>query len=131
MTEAWAWQLASDAGGPRARLEEVAVVAAGDGEAPLLLVVLEEVPRLALVRHVGPEGHRVPVRVVPQVATLGEGRVHALHPGAGIDLEHMEQQDVTRGWDSFCSVVSKSQMICDRRFYDYDVDSRVNLGQFW
>ena len=58
--------LASDAHGPRAGLEEVAVVATGDGEALLLLVVLEEVSGLALVGHVGPEGHRVTVRVVPK-----------------------------------------------------------------
>ena len=84
--EAWT-ALASDTRGPGARLEEVAVVATGDGEALLVLVVLEEVPGLALVRHVGPEGHRVAVRVVPQVATLGQGRVHALHPHAGVNLE--------------------------------------------
>ena len=42
---------------------------------------------MALVRHVGPKGHRVPVRVVPQVATLGEGRVHALHPDTGINKQ--------------------------------------------
>ena len=34
-------------------------------------------------------------------------------------------------WFGFSSVVNKSQMICDRRFYDSVVDSRVNLGQFW
>ena len=84
--ETWT-ALASDTRGPGARLEEVAVVATGDGEALLLLVVLEEVSGLALVSHVGPEGHRVTVRVVLQVATLGQGRVHALHPGAGINLE--------------------------------------------
>ena len=31
----------------------------------------------------------------------------------------------------FSSVVNKSQMICDCRFYYSVVDSRVNLGQFW
>ena len=31
----------------------------------------------------------------------------------------------------FSSVVNKSQMICDRRFYDSVVNSRVNFGQFW
>ena len=31
----------------------------------------------------------------------------------------------------FSSVVNKSQMICDRRFYDSVVNSRVNLCQFW
>ena len=83
----WIGRLSSDALRPWAGLEEVPVVAAGDVEALLLFVVLEEVPGLALVGHVGPEAYRVPVRVVPQMAAGGQRRVHALPPGARVDLE--------------------------------------------
>ena len=79
--------LTPDAFGPPQRFEKVSVVPAHELEVPLAAVVLEEESPLAPVGHVREERRGESVGDELEVVAARQGRVVALEPLAGVDLE--------------------------------------------